>query len=223
MEKLLEIIESDKISWKKLLFEAVKEGKLNPWDIDICMLAKIYIKKIESLELDLKKSGKVLLVATILLLLKAKRILEEKEEEKEEKIEELTKALEEESGKEAFIDLELAPKTPVPRKRKISVFELVKALESALEIKRRHAFFKKTPVQLEIPTLDFNLKEELLNFSNRLKEIFSHKNFATFNFLKNCFKYKKIYLLLLLLHLLQKGEIALEQASPFSEIKIIKI
>jgi len=51
-----------------LAYRLVEEGKLDPWDVDICALAKAYMEEIKRHELlDLRVPARALLTASFLL------------------------------------------------------------------------------------------------------------------------------------------------------------
>ena len=45
------LVESDDIAWKDIIFDLVRKEQMDPWDVDICGLAKRYI--------DMLKQAKV--------------------------------------------------------------------------------------------------------------------------------------------------------------------
>ncbi len=144
-EKIFEILFSkDEVTWQGLLYELVKTEQMDPWNINVSMLTKKYIEIIKKLkELDFRVSGKVLLAAAILLKIKSNRLLNEDlsefdrllTESEEGLLEELD--LEEEQNYRGNAEKPiLIPRTPQPRKRKVSIYDLMGALEKALEVKK---------------------------------------------------------------------------------------
>ena len=70
------LFEQDEVTWQALLMDLVRSEQMDPWDIDISMLAQKYIETIKELKkTDLRISGKVLLAAAILLRVKAHHLL----------------------------------------------------------------------------------------------------------------------------------------------------
>ena len=145
-DKIFQILVNDnEISWRSIIIDLVKKEDMDPWDINISLLSKKYIDRIKQLkESDLKVSGKVLLAAAILLRVKSYRFMDEDITALDALIasvnsddEELFDDLLDYEGQEGAINLEeqpkIYPRTPQPRKRKVSVFDLVNALEKALD------------------------------------------------------------------------------------------
>ena len=59
---------SDEITWQSMIYELVSSEQMDPWDIDVSLLAQKFLEKLKKLkEMDLKISGKVLLAASISL------------------------------------------------------------------------------------------------------------------------------------------------------------
>jgi len=157
-ERIFKILYTeDEVTWQSLLYDLIKKEQMNPWDVNISMLTKKYIETIKKLkELDFRISGKVLLAAAILLNMKSNRLLNEDlsefdrllSESEEELIDELDL---EEPQRHHDEKYPLIPRTPQPRKRKVSVFDLVKALEKALEVKQRRVMNSIPPMDVKVP------------------------------------------------------------------------
>ena len=121
------ILKEDDISWKTILFDLVKTEQMNPWDINISQMTKKYIETIKKLkELDFRLSGKMLLAAAILLKVKSNKLVGEDIEYLDRLIaqedeEELTFEEDLQPRSEEDIPKNLIPRTPQPRKRKVSI------------------------------------------------------------------------------------------------------
>lgn len=149
------IFNEDEITWKTMIYKLVKEEGMDPWDIEIGSLAQKFLVMLKELKkMDFRVSGKVILAAAILLRIKSKRLVGEDFNNLNRLI-----ALSEDSDDEFYDELEgefvddidmqsgainlegedysLTPRTPLPRKRKVSVYDLVDALHQALEVKKR--------------------------------------------------------------------------------------
>src|SRR3989344_8036893 len=76
-DRLFEMLfQKDDISWQTLIYELVKSEDMDPWDVDISLLANKYIETIKKLQqFDFHISGKMLLAAAILLNIKSTRLL----------------------------------------------------------------------------------------------------------------------------------------------------
>ncbi|HEC88871.1 MAG TPA: segregation/condensation protein A, partial [Thermoplasmata archaeon] len=104
-----------------ILMNLVVTKEIDPWNIDIVDLTKKYLLKIEEARrIDMRVSGKTILVAAILIRMQSETILAKKKEKKEEGIEE---------------DIELAPVFPPLRResKEITLPALLEALLEALE------------------------------------------------------------------------------------------
>ncbi len=104
-----------------ILMNLVVTKEIDPWNIDIVDLTKKYLLKIEEARrIDMRVSGKTILVAAILIRMQSETILAKKKEKKEEGIEE---------------DIELVPVLPPLRResREITLPALLEALLEALE------------------------------------------------------------------------------------------
>ena len=78
-DKLYEIIiNKDEITWQSLIYDLIKSGQLDPWDVDISLLSKRYIEALKQLkEANFFISGKVLLAAAFLLKIKSEKLVNE--------------------------------------------------------------------------------------------------------------------------------------------------
>src|SRR3989338_7253390 len=79
-DRIFEIIYSkaDEITWQGILYELVKTEQMDPWEIDISLIAHKYLETIRKLkEHDFRVSGKMVLAASILLKLKSTRLVGE--------------------------------------------------------------------------------------------------------------------------------------------------
>ncbi|MCQ1534122.1 segregation/condensation protein A [Methanosarcina sp. KYL-1] len=126
---LLELSEFETYEPLGILVELAKDGRIDPWDIDIVELTDGFLRRVEELKkMDLRISSRTLLYSAILLRMKSSCILEEDGEEE----------LEDDSG---FFDDENfpepdefpIPKLPVRRvsTRPVTLNELILELKKA--------------------------------------------------------------------------------------------
>lgn len=81
---LLDLSEFDTYEPLGILVELAKDGKIDPWDIDVVQLTDTFLRRIEELQkMDLRISSRTLLYSAILLRMKSSVILEAEEEEEE--------------------------------------------------------------------------------------------------------------------------------------------
>lgn len=228
------LVEQDEISWKSMIFDLVKKEGLNPWDIDVSQLAEKYIEKLKTLkEANLKVSGKVVLAASILLRIKSTKLVGDDLNEfdrliagdisEEEFYDDLARELAEgeEKPKEA-INYELLPRLPQPRKRKVSIFELVNALEKALEVKQRR-ILRRTPPHIDAPGKTFDIGKAINDLDLRIKGLINVKNQLKFtDLLTEKTNDEIVFTFLPLLHLSNEGHYSLKQDIHFGDIIINK-
>jgi len=159
-DRLLNIIfAKDEVTWQSLLYQLIRSENMNPWDIDVSALTKKYIEMLKKLkEMDFHVSGKVVLAAAILLKIKSIKLVSDDMSE----LDNLLKPQEEQQ--QFFDDLEqgqtledwtqrpdLIPRTPQPRQRKVSIYDLVSALQKALEVRHRRMIRHMPTGRLEVP------------------------------------------------------------------------
>jgi segregation and condensation protein A len=152
------IVSKDDVSWKAIIFDLIATEQMDPWDINISQIAAKFIVQVRKLqEMDFRIGGKVVLASAVLLKLKAERLRDEELAQLDAIIRSADEPVD--LGLEEFQELEqpmfapgerptLIPRTPQPRKRKVSVYDLVEALEKALEMDARR------PVKTVARTLD---------------------------------------------------------------------
>ena len=232
-ERIFSIISSkaDEITWQNIIFELIKTEQMNPWDIDISLLTQKYIEILRSLkEHDFRISGKVLLAAAILLKLKSNKLVGEELSELdrllvgvEEEMEEL--GFEEHSNIEKLTEIPtLIPRTPQPRQRKVSIYDLVEALEKALEVKKRRLLHSIPPMNVEAPKKKKDITEIIRDVYIKIRTFFisSVKDKLTFGkLLPSESREDKVHTFIPLLHLAQQNKIELLQDIPFGEIEIL--
>jgi segregation and condensation protein A len=230
-EKIFQLLyKEDEVTWQSLLHELIKKEGMNPWDINVSLLTKHYIETIKKLkELDFRVSGKVLLAAAILLKMKSNRLLNEDLSE----LDRLLTQSEEELVDE--LDLEdpqahhdekhpLIPRTPQPRKRKVSVFDLVKALEKALEVKQRRVINSIPPMNVKIPERKKDITQIIVDVYSKIKSFFTINKQKALTFsqlVPSNSKEDKIFTFIPLLHLTNQRKVELEQKEHFGEIEIM--
>lgn len=226
------LVEQNEISWKTIILDLVSTEQMDPWDVNISLLTDKYIERLRELkEQDLKVGGKVVLAASILLRIKSTKLVSDdmddfdrliagtdmNQEAFYDSLEQELAQGEREALKEEF---ELLPRMPQARRRKVSVFDLVKALDKALEVKQRRVL-QSIPPPLPLPVRKFDLGASVTNLLQRLKSMFSYKKRLTFtDLLPTHSKQDKVYTFIPLLHLSNQQKVELEQAVPFGEIEV---
>jgi len=141
------LLNQDELNWKDIIYNLVENEQMDPWDIDVSLLAQKFIQVIREIqEHDFKIPGKIVLAAAILLKIKATHLIENdipnldkllnqtEEIPEDELFEEMDQRLQK-LGDAAHP--QLIPRNPQPRNRKVSVHDLVDALQRAMETKKR--------------------------------------------------------------------------------------
>ncbi len=225
------LLKDDEITWKTLLLDLIRSEQMNPWDVDISLLTKKYIETIKKLkEANFFISGNVLLAAALLLKIKSNKILTEdivnldnylfsQDEEEFEEFEESYQIQEEEIPK-------LAIKTPQPRKRTVSVNDLIKALQNALKVGKRKEIKRELEKSFrppEVPEKKIDITELIKNIYEKIKNYFKKEEKVTFSKIVMSDKREdKILTLIPLLYLDNQEKIDLYQQEHFGEIEILK-
>ncbi len=137
----------DQPAWKTILLDLVETEKMDPWDIDVVLLAEKYIKKISELETNsLRVPANAILACAILVKTKSKylKLSSLDEEEEEQKI----------SPEQRALFLEELPDLVANRsfrEGKISLDELVSSIEDII-----HRTNPKKSAAKIIPRMEIN-------------------------------------------------------------------
>ena len=231
-DQLLDMLmKEDEITWQTIIYDLIKSEKMNPWDVDISLLTKRYLETIRKLhELNFFVSGKVILASALLLRIKSHKLLTEdivaldnllypsSEEEFHEELDDLY------DNKNTNIP-PLAIKSPQARKRKVTINDLIAALEKALDVNERrvlrHAERNRIPENLVIPQKPADITQIIKELYEKIKVVFTKKEILTFSELvPSDRKEDKIATFIPLLHLANQEKVDLNQQEHFGEIDI---
>jgi len=230
------LMKQDEITWRSIILELIKTEQMDPWDINISKLAKMYIKALKKLkEMNLQLSGKVLLAAALLLRIKSSRLVGEDMME----FDRLLASGEEEDlySDEGFVEgelgamgmrmgegqLALVPKTPQPRKRKVSVYDLIDALAIALNVRRRRILNQIQTKTMEVPEKTTDISQLMDNLYNDVVAYLTREQSGRIAFsdlVPGESKEDKIFTFVPLLHLTNARKVDLAQKKHFDEIWI---
>lgn len=224
------LLKEDEITWQSIILDLIKTEQMNPWDINISLLTKKYIERIKELkDANFFISGKILLAAALLLRIKSYKLVDHDlvdfdnilfpPGEDLDNIEDLH---------DYHLDPEkipkLAVKSPLARKRKVSVNDLIEALKKALNVSKRKELKmleEKNFKSPEMPGKKIDITQLIKDIYDRLLEFFKKKERITFNELVNSNRKEDKFLTLIpLLHLDNKEKITLEQEEHFGDIHI---
>jgi segregation and condensation protein A len=222
------LFNEQELTWQNIIYDLVRAEGMDPWDIDVSLIAKKFLERVMSLkEFDFRITGKMVLAAAILVKVKSTHFIEEDMTFFDTLMHESEPF---EFGEEGpiFVDdttgVQLFPKTPQPRKRKVSVFDLVKALENALKVEaRRKPLPIRAPMQIKLPDHKIDLEGLMGSMFARIEEHYTNKESTlTFNMLiPGESKMDKVLTFIPLLHLDTQRKITLEQQQHFGEISVM--
>ncbi len=235
-QRILDIIVGqDDVSWKGIIFGLIDTHQMDPWDINISLIAAAFIQELRKLQqMDFRIGGKVVLASAILLKMKAERLhdddlgaLDSLIQSVESQDEQLLEMGPDGVVRERLPYPKLTPRTPQPRKRKVSVYDLIEALEQALEMEARR------PVRVAPRVLDtIEPPSHHIDISKVIQEvyrmIFDHYevrkelagSLAFTHLVKGETKRDHVLAFIPLLHLENARKIDLEQQAHFGPITV---
>lgn len=233
-EKILHtIMDESEISWKTIIYNLVQEEGMDPSNIDVGRIAKGYIDLVHQVQdLDLKVSGKVILAAAYLLKIKSfsvldnsleafQNLIEPEKQDQDDEIEDRPLA-----PRKNIDYSQLVPRIPQPRKRKVSVQDLVNALEKALEVKERRVmnYVRRNEGQVEMPEAEYDISEMIDILYKKIDSHYSTKEQDLFfhHLLDSTQKMDKVTTFLPLLHLENQTRIVMDQKKHCGDIVIKK-
>jgi len=224
-QNLLEMIIKEQ-SWEELIYHIVSYEGLDPWDIDIIKLTSSFLKHIEGLKtLDFRIPAKVVLVAAILLKLKSEVLSPLKEEEEYFPEESMIDGFEQ--MREELSKMSLKP--PIERhvRRKVTLDELVDALNKAMKVKEKKEQMKRVlgkRLRKEIgeeEDIEMRINELMSDIDGLLMKLKSKK----VKFSKIVDKWERDEIVrhfMPLLYLSSRGKVDTQQEEFFKEIFISK-
>lgn len=199
--------------WQEVLENIIVEEELDPLGIDIIKLAEAFMKYLEQLKtFDFRIPARFILIAAILLRMKCELILEEEEEKAREREEKLPE-----------INLENIPQlsAPLVRKplRKVTLDELIKALNRTLEFKKKK---EKRAIRLRhaVETLIEPEEDIELKISSVFEKIASSGEMKFSELVPHWGRKEIVDMFMPLLYLCMRSKVCCEQTEMFSEIYI---
>ncbi len=232
------LLDNDDVGWKTILYDLVSSENMNPWDVDVSILTQRYIDTIKKMQqMDFRISGKVLLAAAILLKIKSQHFVEHG-------VDELDRLLSRMNEPEAYPDFfsefsmdrfatakkvedvqaKLIPRTPQPRHRKITIYDLADALQKALEVKQRKLSRYIPDIKMEIPKRKVDITQVIRGTYGKVKAFFFEYPDKKLTFAKllsgEPTKEEKVYTFIPLLHLDNQQKIEISQQEHFGDIGI---
>jgi len=221
-------------SWQGIIYDLIASEQLDPWNIDISILCKSYFEKIKILEENnFHISSKMLLAASLLLRIKSEILLNKYIREIDNILfpheEEVRRIIERIEIDEDEVPV-LSPKTPLPRFKKVTLQELIDALDVAIKTEGRRIdkeIQKKQAERLshvDIPKFRrVNIQERIRKFYAKLltsfKKAESENNIKlSYTHFTGTNKEERIACFLPMLYLSNYGKIWIEQEKHYAEI-----
>jgi segregation and condensation protein A len=225
------LFEKDEITWQDIIYDLIKTEKMDPWDVDVSFLAEKFISLLKEMKkMDFRLSGKIILAAAFFLKIKSDKLLKEDIVFLNNMInpqeEDFLDFLDDPAGAEVLANKDkpiLKYRTPQPRKRKVSVYDLVEALEKALEGDQKRHIRKLSDVakKVSVPKKEKDMTLIINDLYKKIqKTLETVKNVQFSQLLKSETKEERIYTFIPLLYLDTQRRIDLEQEAHFGDITI---
>ena len=230
-EQIHSLLFGEKLSWHEIIYDLINTEQLDPWDIDISLLANKYLERVKLLEeADFFVSSKVLLAAALLLRMKSEILLDHE-------LPNLDAVLfgkkEEKKYSQERIELDedvpsLVARTPLPRFRKVTLEELMNALNKAIVTENRRikkivlAKQQEFETALFMPKQGINLKDKIKEVHEKLEKIFATRETRVgLSEIAGETNEARIATFVPLLHLDNQQKVWLEQENHLDEIWIL--
>ncbi len=203
-------------TWKEVLFDLVIKNKIDPWDVDVSQIARAYLKKVKEMrDLELTLPANIILAASILLRFQSDQLkLEEEQAPVFEEVEEIPTF--------DIPNLEIVGR--IPPKRKITLPELINAVEVVFEeqrIRNERYLEKHRPVRNVDVKIEYDdLKKKQYEVYSHLKQMMDDQKQVLFSQLIKQKKDNIVLTLLYLLFLSNQNIISVFQEVCFGEIVI---
>ncbi len=238
MEEVMEeqiydlLLKESEVTWQDIIYNLIKTEQMDPWDVDVSKLTKRYIETVKSMkEMNYFISGKVLLASALLLKIKSNRLVEEDISNFDSFLFHQESAFEELGEFIPRSDLKveiptLGIRTPMARKRKVSISDLIGALERALrvDVRRKLRLEKFLNFNMpEIPEKKVDIGKLIEEVHLKLLEMFKQREIVKFSELNTKSKEEIVLTLVPLLHLYNYSKVNLEQEKSFEEIHITNL
>ncbi len=209
-------------TWREVLLDLVNSNQMNPWDLDIGVIADKYLQKVkEFAAVDLRLPANVILATSLLLRFKADALsLEDKFEEDFQLEEPMPRELIPEEIPQLIL------RTNNARSRKVTLEELVKAVDDVISSTTTQQLLTIAPkiLELQLPKEDLHeLIKKLYLLANELKDENGVLAFSLLLDPNSLNKDKNGHVasrLMPLLHLVQERKADIWQEQTYGEIKI---
>lgn len=224
----------EQLSWQAIIYDLINTEQLDPWDIDLSLLSQKFLERVRALEeANFFISSKVLLAAALLLRMKSEILLDYdiagldailfgKKEQKQ-----VSSSVQERLTLDDVIP-ELVARTPLPRFKRVTLEELMKALGQAIKTENRRIKRIVTARQQEFETA-LSLPKQKINLVERIKEVYeklqtvftTHDTKLAFSTISGETTPERIATFIPLLHLDHQRKVWIEQEAHLGEIWIL--
>ncbi len=234
--QVYDLVTGKQADWQTIIYDLIHTEQLDPWNIDIVLLTNKYFEKIAEMdEADFYVSSKVLLAAALLLRIKSDLLLnfhiksiDEILFGKKDDTKQIIERIEIDEGELPI----LIPKTPLPRHKKVSLDELMTALNQAMDTENRR-IKKEVAIKrahklshVDIPKFKkIDLKDRIKQFYARIltavkkkQGLEKHSNKVKYADLIGEEREEKLACFLPLLHLSNSRKLWLEQEEHLDDI-----
>ncbi len=203
-------------TWREFMVDLIQTNQMDPWDIDISQVADIYLKRVRELQsLDLRVPANVILASALLLHFKADALSLE-DEPQEEAVEEIAPLLNEEIPPLVF-------RPNLPRQRRVTLEELLNAVDQVMKKGARPQQLKAAPMPLNIMLPKETLHERIIAIYQKALALKDAENILLFSALFEGTKKNAeevVFTLVPVLHLVQEQRAIVWQDQLFGEIFI---
>lgn len=115
-------------TWKEMLLELVSTEQMDPWDVDVGVIAGKYLEKVKAFQsLDLRVPANVILAASLLLRFKSENLMVQEQDA--------------DTFEQAVLQDEALPELVFrvnrPRRRRVTLDELLKSMEAVMRKGRK--------------------------------------------------------------------------------------
>ncbi|HLC38498.1 MAG TPA: segregation/condensation protein A [Candidatus Norongarragalinales archaeon] len=202
---LLEVIVQP--TWKEFLIDLVESEKMDPWDVDISQVADAYLQKVKDLQsMDLRIPANVILASSLLLRFKSDA-LGWKEDEEDYYVDEPLLIAE---------DIpQLIVRSNRPRSRRVTLEELMKAVDSVIKQGRKIHRIIPSPIAISISLPQKTIGQRISEVFEKAQALKDADELVLFSELSEG---KTIEFFMPMLHLVNSQKIDVWQDEFFGEI-----
>ena len=196
-------------TWREFPVDLVQSEKMDPWDIDLCEVADKCLERVKNWEsMDLHIPANVILASSLLLRFKADA-LEWKPLEEYNAVEEETPMLIQEDLPELIL------KPNRPRARRVTLQELMTAVESVMKSGRRVQRIIPAPIALNVQLPPKTMGERISEVFEKAKALKDADDLVLFSELSEG---KTVEHFIPMLHLVNSQKVDAWQDEIFGEI-----